>query len=494
MEKDCTNALNQISQKVETLTRFDIEVLKVVSCRKRNSLGEVNWSFRPIISIEKKSGKGKIPYTAIPKNDLEDLNSQTTKDYEKALEDLPQKLIKWDELNKTNDKELTPHDCFKGPITYGYHFQCRDCGGQGWNQCGNCRGKGSNTCDKCNTKGYIQCSKCINIWGNNTGKIKGETCPTCQGRKTITCNKCQGQGNLRCKRCNGSGTISCRSCGNTGFFHELMILTCVVNTVYKYIPNPKEKNKQIIQELNRRNLKDLQKISKVHRIESKIHNKSITRNYNSNCSITELIIKILDKKLIFIGYGENEIIFNYNNIVSILLEADLIVLERTLNLSKYKLWGTLIELSDNVGRVLESEINTMATKSSLIQDGIINKNYADRIKTALSKSLKKIIFCKLGTPLLTLCLLCLFIFAIDYFVDINLILGMWKYTLYILIPTFTWFLFEANVRKKVSNEINESSCKDIDVTYLFKRYNTMSNYRIIALIPIVMLLVIILLL
>lgn len=492
MEEKCIKALGQISNKVESLTRFNKDTLDVLSCHTRISEGKISWRFNVNFSIDFDSGTGTMPYSAIPNDSKEQLNRSSIACREKAEADLTKKINKWLLRNKNNDNTLESNDCFDGSKTFGYQFTCSGCHGQGWNQCGNCSGKGSNKCSKCGVKGHLKCSKCTNIWGNSTGKVKEEICPRCSGRKVVTCHHCNGNGNIQCKPCSGSGRIECRTCNKTGLLHEIRTVKCAVNSDYNYLPTTKNENNVVTAKLRSYDLVGLKRLSEVNQNEPINESNGLLRTYHSRCIITELTIKLKENELHFTGFGSQATIFDFQKVATLLLNSDVGSLEETLRATNYTLWGDLSKLTSKVANVLCSEVNEKIDNHSFIREGIIDQAYASRVTAGLKTGFSKLLFSKFGTPFVMTFVVCSIIFVLDYISNLNSLLTTWKYIPYLLVPVLVWVYLEIDIRQKIANEINAKMDRELKISSLIDKYQVVWNLRLLILIPIIALVIAIL--
>jgi len=125
----------------------------------------------------------------------------------------------------TLDDSRYVEDCFrcntKGDVECtvcrnGYET-CPTCNGYRTLRCGYCNGSGEVYCSLCNGSGKIHKSGVVGYNDDNMA-IYGdwdERCYECDGAGTVTCGNCNGYGNVQCGTCGGYGEITCRTCNGT---------------------------------------------------------------------------------------------------------------------------------------------------------------------------------------------------------------------------------------------------------------------------------------
>lgn len=256
---------------------------------------------------------------------LDEVAQQTVR---AAHDAFPNRINGWLSTNAGTDAELHPADCFNGPKYFGHEQTCSNCIGSGWVPCPNsaCRG-GKVTCPRCDGHGQYECTKCKSliigsIFGpsgtvtcrgcGGTGKTSGNTCITCNGRgkvrcpkcggaKKLTCEKCAGQGTLVCETCAGAGRIRCKVCDATGYLHSIRTVTCTVDPNWRV--QLKDARGEVVSELSKRNLKDLRCLATVTQSTPETGANHVQRQYDFECIITEIVLKVADETVTLVGYG-----------------------------------------------------------------------------------------------------------------------------------------------------------------------------------------------
>jgi hypothetical protein len=91
-------------------------------------------------------------------------------------------------------------------------IECKECGGQGFENCDNCDGTGEVECSSCDGTGEVDCDYC-----DGSGVYEdGEECDKCEGAGRITCGRCNGYTTESCNYCGGDGESGCYTCDSTG--------------------------------------------------------------------------------------------------------------------------------------------------------------------------------------------------------------------------------------------------------------------------------------
>ena len=474
-------AFNQIVNQVEPLTRFDKTIFKQESGFVRSAAGKAFWRYSPAISNNREERTGRLPYHATRVAGSAELEDTARKTLESAYEALPRRIQSWLRVNECTDRRLEASDCFEGPKTFGYDYKCPDCGGDGWLKCSNCT-DGYNPCAKCDKKGHFDCSNCRNFWGNSsTGEVKcnycggkgkqsGQkcqhcrggkiTCSKCNGHKIIECRPCSGKGYIRCKTCEGKGRVACLRCDETGYLQVLRTISCAVRDHFGV--DLKDSKQEVVTQLTGRGLSELRMLANVTQRPPAVRDNVVEREYDVECVITEIVVQAAGTKLDMIGFGGKAQIFDFNKIVPIILDADLLKLDEAVAKTPYRLWGTPAELIAATSLFLDSEVNIRIDDEALLRDGTVDGNYVSCVKTLIPAALGRIISAKLWLPLLVTALVPVTIYLISYFTGLRDEAGNWLLLPPLIAAVASWALLERRMCEHLRSVLNDDSGRKVD--------------------------------
>lgn len=479
-------ALSQVIKKIEPLTRFDRNSLVQESDRVRVTTGKAFWQFSPNIYVNSEDHTGRLPSRATQTNDVGKLHEAAQQTLKSAWEALPQRIQTWLQANERTDRILEPVNCFNGPKIFGYEYECKTCGGKGWVICPTCpvKHKGYLECSKCpdKHKGRIDCSKCKNFWGNSTGEIdcKGcsgtgkknrQTCPTCGGQKKFVCSKCSGEKTITCDECHGSGKINCSTCGttgrvpcvtcaSTGWLHSLRIVECTVRESFTVDLN--DEKPEVVQQLRSRKLDSLRELASVTQVPPTVQSNVVKREYEVECIITEIRLQAAEKSRELIGFGVKAKIFDYQAIVSDLLEADLAALEQEILQTPFRLWGNPTDLLNMTKLFLASEVNVQVDDPRWIREHIITQDYLELAKNSLRSGLEKLFFTQIGLALVVTVMLPVVIFLVSHFTGLREMIGLWTLVPPVLAAVAAWIFLERRARQHLVLALEEKFDERVD--------------------------------
>lgn len=108
--------------------------------------------------------------------------------------------------------------------------------------CPSCQGSKSMTCQQCNGAGYITCPQCqgrrqepcrVCMGSGENPAVPSQPCINCNGMRYASCRYCNGHGSLNCPTCHGSRGTTCSSCEGAGVFTEEVSIACGARTQFK---------------------------------------------------------------------------------------------------------------------------------------------------------------------------------------------------------------------------------------------------------------------
>jgi hypothetical protein len=481
-------ALDQVFGVIEPLTRFSRDSLLLEFQGVRVTKGQAHWTFSIDISNEKESGTGRLPSRATSLHSDDELDEVARETQKAAYAEMPNRIQTWLSSNARNDRELEPQSCFNGPKHFGHEKICSNCTGVGYVPCPNspCKG-GRVTCTVCDGAGQNDCTKCKSliigsIFGpsgrvkcrgcRGTGKREGSTCPTCNGRGEVTCpkcggakklrcGKCAGQGTLACDTCKGAGRIPCSPCDHTGYLHSIRTLKCTVTPDWRV--NLKDAKSEVVAELSKRRLDDLRFLAGVTQMTPITGPDFIERQYEFECIITEIVLKVANETLALVGYGNKARVFDFKSIATVLLTEDLNNLKEMVTNTKLRLWGNPQELLTATKQFLKSEVNLDIKNPAFIKDRIIDRDYVDQVKQWLPKALIRLLAPQTGLAFLLTTLVPTLIVILSQVSGLQALIGYW-----ILIPAFVmgvifWILlFEMHSRTMLITAFQDKEHRKVD--------------------------------
>ncbi|MBI1356777.1 MAG: hypothetical protein GC160_20750 [Acidobacteria bacterium] len=419
---------------IEPLTRFDRTSLARTSERITEARGEASVRCQAQFEIDRESKAGKLPSVVRSFPNAAGARQAAEAARRTALAELPARLEAWAVRNRSNDSRLAPGDCFAGPSVWGCQTTCSSCGGAGKKRCHACGGQGRTSCGSCHGRGRARCSSCggggnqscgscggmgrqqqavtRSVWDGYNNRYNTETtyeyrnCATCMGtgRRTcsgcygsgeVTCWTCSGSGSVGCSTCGSSGSVSCSTCSGTGALHETWRLRCSVSAAYDV--QVAHGVAEVAAKLRSLSLADLGRLASVTQLEPHVSAAAVRRRYAFACRISQLVIQAGDQAVSLVGYSGGAHVFDFKNIVGVLLEGDLQTLEQAVQRSEAISLQPQPILIDAVNACLQSEANVHLgengeAKQRLLADGGLGADYAARLTAALRTAFRRLYF------------------------------------------------------------------------------------------------------
>jgi hypothetical protein len=131
--------------------------------------------------------------------------------------------------------------------------------------------------------------------------------------------------------------------------------------------NLKDAKSEIVAELSKRRLDDLRFLARVTQLTPVTRPDFIERQYEFECIITEVVLKVVNESLALIGYGNKARVFDFKSIATVLLTEDLNNLKEMVTNTKIRLWGNPQELLTATKQFLESEVKSRHKEPRLHQ-------------------------------------------------------------------------------------------------------------------------------
>lgn len=419
---------------VEPLTRFDRSSLVREAELISEAQGQASWWFFPTFSIESSQSAGALPsgVRSFPSAGAAQQSADAARDAAKhALEG---RIERWARENADDESALTASDCFDGPQDFGSQATCGSCSGNGKNRCGACGGQGRNRCNTCGGSGKSNCSNCGGSGSQRCGSCGGmgrqqhyvtksvwdgyanryvskseveyrncsmcmgrgtQTCFTCSGSRTVRCWGCGATGYVNCSSCGASGQITCSPCGGTGVRHQRWRLSCSVSNRLEV--KVQHAASEAVAKLQSLSLDGLRDIAIVRQVEPKVFDDVVGRRYAITCRVTQMVIEIGDRPVSLVAYGGGARVFDFRNIVGVLLEEDLKGLEQAVEESSPASLRPQPHLVEAVTRCLLSEANAQLGEGGeaakrLLATGGLSNDYVERLTKALRTALRRLYF------------------------------------------------------------------------------------------------------
>lgn len=115
-------------------------------------------------------------------------------------------------------------------VTLALSETCPACQGRKTLTCDHCQGQGMVTCRQCQGNRREPCPHCM---GRGEDPLQpNQQCHMCRGEKLINCRPCNGMGQVNCEICQGQRGVTCSSCNGAGAFTEEVAVTCRVRTYF----------------------------------------------------------------------------------------------------------------------------------------------------------------------------------------------------------------------------------------------------------------------
>ena len=419
---------------VEPLTRFDrsslVREVELIS----EAQGQASWWFFPTFDIDKSESAGPLPSGVRSFPSAGAANEAATSARDAAKRMLEGRLERWARENADDESALTVSDCFDGPFEFGAQSTCGGCNGNGKNRCGACGGQGRNRCSSCGGSGSANCRSCGGSGNQSCGSCGGmgrqqhyvtksvwdgyanryvskseteyrncsmcmgrgrQTCFTCSGSRTVRCWGCGASGYVNCGGCGATGQVTCSSCQGTGQRHQRWRLSCKVsNRVEVKIQHD---TSEVVAKLHSLSLDGLRDIAIVRQVEPKVFDDVVGRRYAVSCRVTQMAIEIGERIVTLAAYGGSAKVFDFKNIVGVLLEGDLAELEQAVDQSSAVSLRPQAPLVEAVTQCLLSEANAQLGEGGeaakrLQAMGGLSGDYAERLTRALRLALARLYF------------------------------------------------------------------------------------------------------
>ncbi|HEX7728302.1 MAG TPA: hypothetical protein VF392_04640 [Terracidiphilus sp.] len=413
---------------IEPLTRFDRSalLLRDLSSASANCTG--TWTASIVFSSSSSDGKGKLP------SGVRDAGSQAG--MERAISQLladerSSAVARLDAfcraqagLAPASHKPLAVSDCFSGVVRVGFAWpcgkcngkgkvtcskcmgnrkvKCTSCNGQGWSTCSSCSGSGKITCTRCNGQRgwYKQVEHTVfnsaaneytkryeNVWEHcmscQEGKVQCHACSN--GRKN--CFTCNQSGHVTCTLCFGSGEETCSACGGNAILHRVAETACNVTNSFAVLTELEDT--EVRRTLAAWDFKTFAGLAEASMLPPALAADKLTRMYPASVALHVARVQCGGKDFALYGYGAPAQVFDFKGMVGHLLENDLAQLQSVLAGQ-----SPTVSLPAALATMLQSEVNQQlcdaAQRSSLVGNGTVTQEHADKTVSALRKAMSHI--------------------------------------------------------------------------------------------------------
>jgi hypothetical protein len=384
----------QIADLVEPNTRFDLTSLPLEASEIREYRVFAEQNYRVSFSSARRSGKGALPAGTLAVDGEGSLTAHVERQIATRRADLAERLRRWAAAQSaTLGAKLTERDCHDGPSAAGFTIACRDCGGEGRRACGRCHGQRTVTCTQCHGTGRTSCRNCGGTAYQSCSACRGsghttqykqvrrvnhadnrewtesvpeqQSCWQCggQGKQRcncsngqVSCSLCSASGRITCNQCSGGGYIDCGSCAATGTLYETAAIGCTIEHSFKVrAPEAFDEAQAVLASLD--SLESLRELTPIRSTDADAHPDGVTRRFEATMTIATAQLQAAGQTVAVHGYGERARVFDFKNLLGLLLESDVAELARQVAATPALLLNTPSELDASLSRVLLSEVN-----------------------------------------------------------------------------------------------------------------------------------------
>jgi hypothetical protein len=185
----------------------------------------------------------------------------------------------------------------------------------------------------------------------------------------------------------------------------------------------KDARSEVVSELSRRNLVALRSLATVAQLTPETGPSHVKRQYDFECIITEIVLKVADDTVTLVGYGNKAHIFDFKGIVGLLLNEDLNSLQIAVSNTQICLWGNPEELLKVTKQFLESEVNLDINNPEFLRDRIIDEHYIQQVNTWLPKGLWRLFAPQAGLAFLVTAIVPTLILLLSHFTGVRAEIG-----------------------------------------------------------------------
>ncbi len=208
---------------------------------------------------------------------------------------------------------------------------------------------------------------------------------------------------MKCQACGGTGSQRCRDCEATGWRHELRTVRCRVEPGFSV--DFQDSDAEVAQRYRSCDLPTLTTLAGVSQTSVQIDNSTFERLYQWESQITRLRIDALGETVTLTGFGAEARVFNFQNLVEILLRADLRLLQEAVAATRPWSFQAPAALLAAVKHCLLSEANAMIGEAGkdgndLAAAGGVSGEFSRGTAKALRSALHRLYFGKavIGLP------------------------------------------------------------------------------------------------
>lgn len=422
-----------IANKISSLTRFDVENIQVLGEKNENLKVKLEFTQKLNYSGKQNIHSGKFKYrssSTIECSSAEEIQSGLTDELAFAKNNTSSALSKWvKDSTPSFRKLLKKSDMFtQVPRQFFRDFVCNNCNGHKTLTCRNCSGSKTVTCYGCYGSGRKNCSSCSGmkrqrcvscsgygykerielkqVWNsaisnNETISVtvrdtcwscngSGQTeCTSCDSLGKVSCETCLGRGDLSCNTCFARGTVDCNECLASGFQHQLGVIDVQFTNAERYFIETNDQ--KLLSLISKLSTQKIEHHFDLINIRYKAEPFELITHHELTLPVSKFNFSIADQEFTVYGFGSQNQVYDYDNVVGCILESDLKDLESKANQASSFLYSRSIDFAKSMQQFLQSEVNANLINKTASNEfeNVIDENYilraAEAIKTGLYK-------------------------------------------------------------------------------------------------------------
>jgi hypothetical protein len=502
---------DQVIARIEPITRFDRNSLARLGSQERSAQGSARWRTDIAIHTQGHTGAGALAGKVVQVSGASALTTEVRQAVDAARAAIPGRIERWLGQFGMSSQELKADDCYDGPVTFGYQYQCGNCGGHGENQCTRCFGQGNYICSGCQGDGQNRCFTCGGNGSRSCGSCGGrgsttvqqsrqvynsatnsysteyytenqtcwgcsgkgsQTCMACGGNGQVTCSTCFGSGKERCGSCSGSGTITCSTCSGTGVRNETQTVSCAVTQRWQVVIE--DPNDEVNARLRGLSLAQFAELGQVSVDQPDRGQDYLERRYRFLVDIAELTVGVAEREVELTGFGKEATVYDFKNIAGLLLQSDLAQLQGQVAKEPTFAMQRSPALKEAVKQCLDSEANAIVGQAqsndpralkALVDKqfaGALSVEYAKAASTALRTALDRLFFPAMLFPAASVALVPAVLFLLGQLTDWGVFNRTTSAAAAVATGVIVWVIVEREIRKEFTRAFGEVHAKLVD--------------------------------
>lgn len=422
-----------IANKISSLTRFDLQNIQVLSEKSENVPVKLNFTqkfnyfkqinihpnrfgHKSVTTVECSSTaqieSGLANELLVAQNNTSSAVSQWVKYSTPSFKKTLQRNDMFTQVPKLFFRDLVCTNC-NGNKTLkcstcsgGGKVQCYSCYGSRRQNCSNCSGMKRQRCISCSGYGYKERIELKPVWNptiSNTETVSvterdtcyscsgsGETvCMSCDSLGKVSCTTCSGMGDLSCSKCSGIGHEDCNKCIASGFQHELGMVDVQFTQAEQYFFDSSDpKLLSLISTVSTQKITHHFDLASVSYQEAPF---ALITHHQLTLPVSTLNFSVENQEFTVYGFGPQNQVYDYDNVVGCILENDLEDLESKASQASSFLYSRSRDFAKSMSQFFDSEVNAslLSKFTSNEFENVINENYISRAMTAINSGLSK---------------------------------------------------------------------------------------------------------